>query len=124
MDIAIVDSKRFSFAGIRQAKKNASELARQIDREKKWEELKQLEIETGIIRNRNIPDNTLNFTELKNQLLLGIKTAKKESRTLACELKREDPTTHYSVARSFDTYIIFFDNQFHPYQMSNISYKQ
>ena len=110
MDIAIVDSKRFSFAGIRQAKKNASELARQIDREKKGEELKQLEIETGIIRNRNIPDNTLNFTALKTQLALGIKNAKKESRTLAWELKREDPTTHYSVARSFDTCIVFFDS--------------
>ena len=110
MDIAIVDSKRFSFAGIRQAKQDASELARQKDREKKWEELKQLEIETGIIRNRNIPDNTLNFTALKTELALGIKNAKKESRTLAWELKREDPTTHYSVDRSPDIYIIFFDS--------------
>ena len=110
MNIAIVDSKSFSFARIRQAKQDASELARQKDREKKWEELKQLEIETGIIRNRNIPDNTLNFTALKTELALGIKNAKKESRTLAWELKREDPTTHYSVARSFDTCIVFFDS--------------
>ena len=110
MNIAIVDSKSFSFTRIRQAKQDASELARKKDREKKWEELKQLEIETGIIRNRNIPDNTLNFTALKTELALGIKNAKKESRTLAWELKREDPTTHYSVDRSPDIYIIFFDS--------------
>ena len=132
MNIAIVDSKSFSFAGIRQAKQDASELARKKDREKKWEELKQLEIETGIIRNRNIPDNILNFKELKNQLLLGIKTAKKESRALAWELKRKDPTTHYSVARSFDTYIIFFDsngrNEYYEYYIeidpNNITAKE
>jgi hypothetical protein len=109
MNIAIVDSKSFSFAGIRQSKKDASELVRQAERNKQREELKQLEIETGIIRNRNIPDNTLNFTALKTELALGIKNAKKESRTLAWELKREDPTTHYSVDRSPDIYIIFFD---------------
>ena len=109
MDNININSKGFNFEGLRLAKKYASNTLKAQESNRAYAELKQNGLNEGIKRNENIPNNKLNLKALKSALLLSIKEAKKEAKQIAMDLKNSDPETHFSVSRSYDTQITFFD---------------
>tara|TARA_R110002096_G_C14439060_1_gene710567 strand:- start:115 stop:714 length:600 start_codon:yes stop_codon:yes gene_type:complete len=106
-----VTSNGFSFAGIREAKKERTQKIESARRDQEYENYKAKELAKAQIRNSKIPTTQhFNFTDCIVELRGDINRTKKMVRETAWQYGKEDRDTIYNVQRDYDLQITFFDD--------------
>ena len=108
-----VTSKGFSFAGVRDAKKERTAKIESARRDQEWENHKAKELAEAKIRNSQIRKdgygNELNFSACIKELSTDIRHTKNIMRETAKDYQKDDNETIYNVKRDYDIAIIWFD---------------